>query len=190
MCGVMHFFAKYKLPWPKESCQLFTLHTNPTVQDTLLQTWESLVNADNCSQFISMLIDVSNKKLMPMLKGILERYGKSLDNGKLLYLLITVPPTAKEVRTVLRAHLMKLPRDQFLAATTKLSVIVRDNADMEALLTHFKLKELPPPAIPVRLPTVEKYELTPERAKLVAELCGRGECKTLDEAPDFSVSNT
>lgn len=56
VCGVMHFLVKCKLPWPKKECQRFTLYVNPIVQGTLLQTWESLVSADNCVEFVSALV--------------------------------------------------------------------------------------------------------------------------------------
>lgn len=131
-----------------------------------------------------------NSRLLPVLKGILEQFKESMDNGKLLYLLITAPANAKEVRSALLAHLKKLSRKQFQEAAAKLSVTVRDNSDLEALLAHFKLKELPPPAVPVRLPTFEKYELTPEREQLINELCGENAGTTIDEAPDFSVHKT
>lgn len=163
----MQFFVKCKLPWPKNSCHLFASNTDSVVQDTLVQTWESLVSADNCAEFVSALTECTGKKVLPVLNGILERYKDKMNNGKLLYTLITAAPAAKNVRSALRAHLMKLSRDEFLDATTKLSVIVRDNSDLVALLAHFKLKELPPPAVPIRLPTFEKYELTPERTELI-----------------------
>ena len=81
------------------------------MQDTLLQTWEALVNENNCAECVDALTQATNKKILPILKKILDRYRGKLDNGKLLYQLITTQPTAKDVRSVLLAHLMKLSRD-------------------------------------------------------------------------------
>lgn len=91
----------------------------------------------------------------------------------LLYRLITIDSNAKDIRETLRAHLMKLSRKQFIDAAAKLSVTARDNSDLVALLSHFDMKELPPPKIPIRLPEFEKYELTPERASIIADLSGK-----------------